>query len=335
MEIGIVKECGLYEYRVSLIPSTVSELIRKCNAVVYIESNAGSKAGFTDAEYTEAGAYVCLSAKSVYKQATLIVKVEKPEPSEYKYITAKHCIMSFCNFANNNNFLDFCLNTKLTSIVYDSMPSIQSSQSQLAGELFVHQGVKFIKTAIQDSTLTIIGAGILGQHAATFAKQIGFAKIILLDKDIELLSKLSQNGFNTAYASHSNISRSLSFSHLVIGCISVPCQKTPQIITREMLDYMLPDAVFIDTTILQGGITQISKLTTIQDPIIEYNHIKLCCIPNICSLICYKSSKVLSSALSPFIKNILEDGLEQSKLKSAELKIGLSIQNGIKYHPCL
>ena len=54
MIIGCTKELKNHEYRVGLTPNNVREYIAHGHKV-YIETNAGLGAGFSDEEYIEAG----------------------------------------------------------------------------------------------------------------------------------------------------------------------------------------------------------------------------------------------------------------------------------------
>jgi alanine dehydrogenase len=81
MFIGVPKEIKADEYRVGLIPSTISELVAQGHDVV-VETRAGQGAGIGDGEYTAAGARIAATADEIFKQSELIVKVKEPLASE-------------------------------------------------------------------------------------------------------------------------------------------------------------------------------------------------------------------------------------------------------------
>ena len=55
MIIGVPKEIKNHEYRVGMVPASVRELVNHGHQVV-VETNAGMGIGFTDEDYTQAGA---------------------------------------------------------------------------------------------------------------------------------------------------------------------------------------------------------------------------------------------------------------------------------------
>ena len=76
MIIGVPKEIKNCENRVSLIPSSVKTLVNNDN-VVYIEKGAGSKIGFSDELYEQAGAKILETSREVYEKTEIIVKVKE------------------------------------------------------------------------------------------------------------------------------------------------------------------------------------------------------------------------------------------------------------------
>ena len=80
MVIGVPKIKD-HEYRVSLTPEGGANL-RQSGNEVWLESYAGQGSGFSDDEYSKAGASVVGSKEEVFKRADLIVKVKEPLLSE-------------------------------------------------------------------------------------------------------------------------------------------------------------------------------------------------------------------------------------------------------------
>lgn len=78
MIIGTTKELKNHEYRVGLTPDNVQAYTAKGHTV-YIETNAGEGAGFSDADYTAAGATILATPAEVFEKADMIVKVKEPE----------------------------------------------------------------------------------------------------------------------------------------------------------------------------------------------------------------------------------------------------------------
>ena len=77
MVIGVPKEIKPDENRVGLVPVGIETLCMHGHTVI-VETNAGLGSGFDDEAYRTAGATIVKSAKEVYKQSGMIVKVKEP-----------------------------------------------------------------------------------------------------------------------------------------------------------------------------------------------------------------------------------------------------------------
>ena len=78
MIIGILKERFTDEQRVVLSPSGVEALV-EAGAQVYIESDAGADARFTNEQYQESGATIVYSPEEATRRADIVMKVMPPE----------------------------------------------------------------------------------------------------------------------------------------------------------------------------------------------------------------------------------------------------------------
>ncbi len=81
MKIGIPKEIQDGETRVSVIPSMVSILI-KDEHEVFVETEAGLRASFTDSQYEESGAKIIKDVKELYSKSDVILKFQAPEKNQ-------------------------------------------------------------------------------------------------------------------------------------------------------------------------------------------------------------------------------------------------------------
>jgi alanine dehydrogenase len=73
--IGVPKEVKNLEFRVSLTPAGVRELVSRKHQVL-VEKLAGVGSGISDEEYDSAGAKIIDDAAGVWKAADLIIKVK-------------------------------------------------------------------------------------------------------------------------------------------------------------------------------------------------------------------------------------------------------------------
>ena len=64
---------------------------------------------------------------------------------------------------------------------------------------------------------------------------------------------------HTLYSSEHNIRQMLPTVDIVVGSVLVPGDKTPHLITKEMLKLMEPGTVLVDVAIDQGGCFETSR----------------------------------------------------------------------------
>lgn len=89
------------------------------------------------------------------------------------------------------------------------------------------------------------------------------------------------------------------------------------------------DSIIMDVAIDQGGITDKSTPTTINNPYIKYHNTYIYCVPNIPSIVAKEASLKLSEVIFPYVKILAERKIND------ELESGLNIKNGELIHPSL
>jgi len=330
--IGIPKEIKENEFRVSLIPKEVSILTNK-GFKVYIQTNAGLGAYFTDNDYINSGAIICNSIEEVYKYANFIIKVKEPQEYEYSLINSNHTIFTFFHFANSISLINAMLNSKATCIAYETIIDnngrfpILAEMSKIAGEQAIIEANKFRNNI--DDTITIIGIGNVGLASAYKAKEKGYKNINLIDKNFEKIKNLAECGFNVYEFSNLNLIDLLSISHIVIGSIYNNGKKANKIICNDMLKLLPINSIFMDVAIDQGGVTEQSIPTTITNPIIKYHNTNIYCVANIPSCVPYQASLKLSSVICPYVIQIANEKIND------EIKSGINIKDGLIIHPSL
>jgi alanine dehydrogenase len=87
MRVGVPSEIKSDEYRVGLTPTAVREYVSHGHDVL-VQTGAGLGAGFTDDDFTKAGAKLAPDAETVFRQSQMIVKVKEPAGVEWKRLTA-------------------------------------------------------------------------------------------------------------------------------------------------------------------------------------------------------------------------------------------------------
>lgn len=190
MKIGIPKEIHDGEKRVALTPDSATHLI-KLGFTLSIESGAGLGADISDDAYKTAGVEIVKTAKTLWKNADIILKVRAPEGNEVELLTSGKTLISFIWAGQNPQLLEKLAAKNITVLGMDSVPRMSraqkldalSSMANIAGyraivEAAQHFGRFFtgqITAAgkIPPAKVLIIGAGVAGLSAIGTAKGMG------------------------------------------------------------------------------------------------------------------------------------------------------------------
>jgi len=120
--IGIPRELKDQENRVALTPRSVSSLVRSGGKVV-VEAQAGTRSGFSDDEYSTAGAAVVGSQAELYDKADLIVKVKEIQvgKGEHAHIRPHHTVFGFNHFESSRELTDAAIKSGATFISFEKV----------------------------------------------------------------------------------------------------------------------------------------------------------------------------------------------------------------------
>ena len=196
MVIAIPKEIFPGENRVSIVPDVASKLIKK-GFTIHVEKNAGINAGFTDEQYTNAGAKLFSSVEELYKSADIILKVHRPMENseinkhELEIMKEGTLLISFLFSLHYPELAKKCAEAGINVISMDAIPRTTlaqkmdalSSQANLSGYKSVIMAANelgkifpLMMTAagtIQPARVVIMGAGVAGLQALGTAKRLG------------------------------------------------------------------------------------------------------------------------------------------------------------------
>ncbi len=196
MVIAIPKEIFPGENRVSIVPDVASKLIKK-GFTIHVENGAGINAGFTDEQYTKAGAKLFSSVEDLYKSADIILKVQRPmehadiRKHELDLMKEGTLLISFLFSLHYPQLAKKCAEHGINVMSMDAIPRTTlaqkmdalSSQANLAGYKSVIMAANelgkifpLMMTAagtIQPARVVIMGAGVAGLQALGTAKRLG------------------------------------------------------------------------------------------------------------------------------------------------------------------
>ncbi|PID59517.1 MAG: alanine dehydrogenase [Ignavibacteriae bacterium] len=349
MRIGIPKETLREEKRVGLTPVAVNTLV-KSGHTVFIETKAGQGSHFSDQDYIDAGATIVYSPEEVYQRAELIAKVTPLTDETVELVQENQIIFSFLHLAvGKKNVVDHLIKKKATAIGYefiekDGMLPVLHSISEIAGQLSVQVGSKYLKSDIPNgrgilmggipgvapAAVVILGAGVVGLNAARAAYATG-AQVIVLDSDIKRLRRIERyisKNITTVVSNPMTVARGVKFADLLIGAVQVMGAKSPHVVTEEMVKTMKKGSVIVDVAIDQGGCIETSYPTTISDPVFIKHDVIHYCVPNIPAIVARTSSYGITNSAINYILNIADNGLANTLLSDTGLSKGVCTHNG-------
>jgi alanine dehydrogenase len=163
---------------------------------------------------------------------------------------------------------------------------------------------------VPPSNVVILGAGVVGEWAARTA--IGFgANVVVLDSDLSALRALEHyldRRVTTAMATNQYIRNAVVSADVIIGAMMSAGNRSPVLVTEEMVQSMRAGSVIVDAVIDQGGCIETSRPTTHSNPIFRQHDVIHYCVPNMPSNAARTSTYALSNVLVPYLLDIGEVG---------------------------
>ena len=187
MKIAIARELDPAEARVAGTPETVKKF-KALGAEVAVARGAGLGSGIMDADYEAAGASV---GDNVTKDADVVLKVRRPEPSELAGYKKGALVIAIMDPYGNDAALKQMADAGILAFAMELMPRITraqsmdvlSSQANLAGYRAVidaaeeyGRALPMMMTAagtVPAAKVFIMGVGVAGLQAIATAKRLG------------------------------------------------------------------------------------------------------------------------------------------------------------------
>ncbi len=349
MIIGCPRETKNHEYRVGLTPAGVAQIVGASGTAI-IESNAGARVGFADADYLAAGARIAASPTEVYGAADLIVKVKELQPPEFALTHPGQILFCYHHFAPAPVLLQAMLDARVSCLAYETVTDATGGQlpllapmSCIAGRLAPQAGAWALQMAnggsgvllggvagVPPAKVVVIGAGSVGAHATQIAVGMG-ASVTVFDTCTQRLDALDaryRGRIATATAAPDLLEHHIADADLVIGAVLIPGKSAPRLITRELLRRMRPGSVLVDVAIDQGGISETSRPTShaqalyVEEGVVHY------CVTNMPSAVARTATLALTQATLPHVLALAAHGLRDACAADAGLAAGLQVHRG-------
>src|SRR5690606_31995623 len=325
MRIGIPSETKTLEGRVALVPAACADLVRSGHEV-FIQSGAGTKSGFPDADFAAVGANVVADADALYEKGALIVKVKEPIAGDLARLRKDHLLFCYLHLAAEPALTRSLLDIGLTGVAFESVEEggglpLLAPMSIIAGRIAVQIGTHLLHQpaggkgkllgglpSTERGKVVVFGAGAAGGNSAALAAA-GGANLAVFDKRPDRLAEMMALGANVTalYPYQEVVARELRDADLVIGAVLVPSAKAPMVVTAEMVESMEPGSVLADISIDQGGCFETSKPTTWAEPTYVVDGVTHFAVTNMPGAVPQTSSQAISAAILPYVQRLAGD----------------------------
>lgn len=352
MIISIPREIKLDEHRVALPPNGVRELTKHGHKV-YVEHGAGEGSGFSDDEYTAAGATITSTAEECWKRAEMVVKVKEPQADEYPYMRDDLILFTYLHLAAERKLTEAMVESGVTGLAYETVEDRQGRlpllepMSEVAGRMASQMVAHYLEKhaggrgvlmggvpGVQPAHVVVLGGGTVGTNAAKMALGMG-ARVTILDIDLERLRYLADvlhGNLVTLYSNAANIANAITTADAVIGSVLITGARAPMLITRDMLSTMPKGSVIVDVAVDQGGCVETTRPTTHTDPIYFVDGVLHYGVANMPGAVPRTSSLALSNATLTYAMRIARLGLHEALKRDPGLLKGLNTYAGLLTH---
>lgn len=352
MLIGVPKEIKNHEYRVGLAPASVREAVHHGHEVI-VERNAGEGIGAGDEQFEAAGATIIDTAEEIFARADMIVKVKEPQAVERKMLRPGQVLFTYLHLAPDPEQTKDLVESDAVCIAYETVTSphgglpLLAPMSKVAGRMSIQAGAYCLEhphgglgmllggvPGVDPAKVVILGAGVVGTHAAHIAIGMG-ADVWVIDRNTDVLEahwRQFGRGTNTVYSTQEAVEQHVLQADLVIGGVLIPGAAAPKLVTREMVSNMKPGAVLVDVAIDQGGCFATSKATTHAEPTYVVDNVVHYCVANMPGGVPRTSTFALNNVTLPHVLNLADKGYRKELLDNPHLRAGLNVHRGAITH---
>jgi alanine dehydrogenase len=356
MDISIAKEESLYENRVALTPAAVRSLVRWGHNV-YIESSAGSAAGFDDEMFKRVGARIVFSKDEAFKRGKILLKIFPPTIEEYKLLVDDQIIFSFLHLvAAKADGISILRERNIISIGMEVIEDdhgnlpILTPMSELAGQMVLPIASYYLSNVgggrgillggaagVPPATVVVLGAGTVGLNAVRAARGLG-CNVILFDASLERLryaNELFSKQLVTYLPYRYNLEKVIPIADVLVGAVLIHGELSPKLVPEEIVKTMKPGSVILDVSIDQGGCVETSRPTNWATPSFQLHGITHFCVPNMPSNVGRTATYALANATLPYVSSVAANGPDKALLDDRGLARGVYTFRGHITHEFL
>ena len=350
MRIGVPKETKTLEGRVALVPEAAGDLVNRGHEV-WLEADAGTKSGFSDAQYERLGVKIAPDAAALYEKGEMIVKVKEPIDGDLELLRRDHLLFGYLHLAPLPGLTRRLLDIGLTGIAFETVEldngdlPLLAPMSIIAGKIAVQVGTHMLHQPMggkgkllgglpstSRGKVVVFGAGQAGGASAALAAA-GGSNVVVFEKRQDRMDEMMRLGNNVTalYPYDEVVAREVASADLVVGAVLVTGAVAPHVLTREMIRGMEDGSVLVDISIDQGGCFQTSRPTSWKEPTYVEEGVTHFCVTNMPGAVPQTSSQAICAAILPWVNKIASGDWRDN----APLTKGVNVDGGRLVHPAL
>ena len=348
-----------------MIPDIVAKLAKK-GVELTIESGLGTSCGFTDDDYTAAGATIVTDRDKFLAESDMVLRLRMPPKEEIGKLKKGAIHVSYLDPFNEHEIVDEFVSCGISTIAMEMIPRTTlaqkmdalSSQANIAGYEAVlvaasklGQVLPMMMTpagTLKPARVFIIGVGVAGLQAIATAKRLGArvdafdtrpvveeqvaslgAKFVKID-----LGEMGQtkDGYAVELTPEQMekqkeaMAKVVARSDIVITTAQLFGRKAPVIVTEEMVKSMHPGSVIVDMAAETGGNVEGSK----PGEDVDIDGVTVIGAKNMAALSKVHASQMYSANLASLLEHFWDEEAKEFKLNTEdEIMDGcLIIHNG-------
>ena len=348
MQIAVPTEQWPNERRVALIPDSVKKLAR-AGFSIHVQDGCGNESGYSNEDYTGAGATVSSDREAMLKSSDIILRVRKPDASEVNLLKSGAVHISYLDPYNEPELVDSMAQQGVSAISMEMIPRTTraqkmdalSSQANLAGYVMVMLAAQKIDRIVpmmmtpagtlSPAKVFVIGAGVAGLQAIATAKRLGGrveafdTRPVVAEQVQSLGAKFveidlgetgqTEDGYAKELTSEQlalqkeGMKKIISGADIVITTAQVFGRPAPRIVTADMVKAMKPGGVIVDMAVESGGNVEGSRA---DETVIE-GGVSIVGVSNLPSNVSKDASQMYSSNLFNLLTEYWNE--EEKKLR--------------------
>jgi H+-translocating NAD(P) transhydrogenase subunit alpha len=334
MRIGIPTETRPGEARVASTPEVAKKLI-SAGFELAVESGAGARAGYPDADFQSAGAR--LADRAAVYDSDLLLKVRRPDADEVAAMRPGGLFLGLLESCGEDSIVAAMQAKGVRVLAMERMPRISraqsmdalSSQSNIAGyRAVIEAAARFGRFfpmmmtsagSAKPARVVVLGAGVAGLQAIATARRLGAdvhaydvrpetrEQILSLGaKPIDLdLGEIGagQGGYATELSPEAKarqqaaLADQLAKAHVIVSTALIPCRPAPVLVTEAVVQLMRAGSVIVDLAAANGGNCPL----TVPDQVVERHGVHIVGFTNYPSMVAADASAFYAKNLANLI----------------------------------